>query len=133
MKLKILHCVEFYHPTPGGAQAVVMNVSRELVRPGHEVPVATTPLHHRRETELDGARIQEFDVSGNAVRGLRGEVERYRSFVAEGGFDVVMTYAAQQWTTDALLPALEDIRCRTVLAPCGFSGLGDPAYRAYFD
>jgi glycosyltransferase involved in cell wall biosynthesis len=133
MPLKILHCVEFYHPSPGGAQAVVRQVSRELVRRGHEVTVATTRLPHRDETELDGARIEEFEVSGNAVHGITGEVERYRSFVAEGGFDVVMTYAAQQWTTDALLPVLEEIRSGTVLAPCGFSGLEDPAYAAYFD
>jgi L-malate glycosyltransferase len=133
MPLKILHCVEFYHPIPGGAQAVVRQVSRELVRRGHEVTVATTRLSHRAETELDGARIEEFEISGNAIRGLEGEVERYRSFVADGGFDVVMTYAAQQWTTDALLGALEEIPSGTVLAPCGFSGLEDPAYAAYFD
>jgi glycosyltransferase involved in cell wall biosynthesis len=133
MPLKILHCVEFYHPSPGGAQAVVRHASRELVRRGHEVTVATMRLPHRDETELDGARIEEFDVSGNAVHGITGEVERYRSFVAGGGFDVVMTYAAQQWTTDALLPVLEEISCGTVLAPCGFSGLEDPAYATYFD
>jgi glycosyltransferase involved in cell wall biosynthesis len=132
MALRILHCVEFYHPSPGGAQAVVRQVSRELVRRGHEVTIATTRLPHRKETELDGARIEEFEVSGNAVRGMSGEVERYRSFVAEGGFDVVMTYAAQQWTTDALLPVLGRIEGRKVLAPCGFSGLEDPAYAAYY-
>jgi glycosyltransferase involved in cell wall biosynthesis len=132
MALRILHCVEFYHPSPGGAQAVVRQVSRELVRRGHEVTVATTPLSQRRETELEGTRIEEFDVSGNAVQGLTGEVERYRTFVAEGGFDVVMTYAAQQWTTDALLPVLDRIQCGKVLAPCGFSGLNDPAYDDYF-
>ena len=89
---------------------MVRHVSRELVRRGHEVTVATTRLPHREETELDGVRIEEFEVSGNAVQGLDGEVERYRSFVSDGGFDVVMTYAAQQWTTDALLPVLDRIR-----------------------
>lgn len=133
MALRILHCVELYHPSPGGAQAVVRHVSRELVRRGHEVTVATTRLGHRQETELDGARIEEFEISGNAVHGISGEVERYRSFVSGGGFDVVMTYAAQQWTTDALLPVLEEIPAGTVLAPCGFSGLEDPAYSGYFD
>jgi L-malate glycosyltransferase len=133
LPLKILHCVEFYDPSPGGAQAVVRHVSRELVRRGHEVTVATTRLAHRTEKELDGARIEEFEVSGNAVRGLSGEIERYRSFAAEGGFDVLMTYAAQQWTTDGLLPVLERLDCGTVLAPCGFSGLEDPAYAGYFD
>jgi L-malate glycosyltransferase len=133
MPLRILHCVEFYHPSPGGAQAVVRQVSEELARRGNEVTVATTRLPERRETELGGVRIEEFEVAGNAVRGMTGEVERYRSFAIDGGFDVVMSYAAQQWTTDALLPVLDRIPSAKVLAPCGFSGLGDPAYRAYFD
>lgn len=130
--LKILHCVEFYFPSPGGAQAVVCQISEEMVRRGHEVTVATTRLPQRDAVELDGARIEEFEVSGNAVRGLSGEVERYRRFAVEGGFDVLMTYAAQQWTTDALLPVLDRIPYGRVLAPCGFSGLNDPAYRDYF-
>ena len=132
MALRILHCVEFYHPSPGGAQAVVRNVSRELVRRGHEVTVATTRLPHRQEAELDGARIEQFEISGNAVRGMSGEVDRYRTFVMDGGFDVVMTYAAQQWTTDALIDVLDRIPAGTVLAPCGFSGLTDRAYEDYF-
>jgi glycosyltransferase involved in cell wall biosynthesis len=132
MALRILHCVEFYHPSPGGAQAVVREVSEQLVRRGHSVTVATTRLPDRRERELDGVRIEEFDVSGNAVHRLTGEVERYRRFVLEGGFDVLMTYAAQQWTTDALLPVLGRIPYRKVLAPCGFSGLNDPTYAQYF-
>ncbi len=111
---------------------MVRHVSRELVRRGHEVTVATTRLPHREETELDGARIEEFEISGNAVSGMKGEVDRYRSFIADGAFDVVMTYAAQQWTTDALLDVLDRIPAGTVLAPCGFSGLADPAYRDYF-
>jgi len=37
-----------------------------------EVSVATTRLPHRNETEIDGARIEEFDVSGNAHPGLDG-------------------------------------------------------------
>jgi glycosyltransferase involved in cell wall biosynthesis len=133
MALRILHCVEFYHPSPGGAQAVVRQVSEELVRRGHEVTVATTRLPDREERELNGVRIEEFEVSGNAVNGISGEAERYRAFVAESDFDVLMTYAAQQWTTDALLPVLDEIPYRKVLAPCGFSGLGDPAYRRYFE
>jgi glycosyltransferase involved in cell wall biosynthesis len=132
MPLRILHCVEFYHPSPGGAQAVVRQVSEELVRRGHSVTVATTRLPERRTGELNGVRIEEFDVAGNTVRGLTGEVDRYRRFVLEGDFDVLMAYAAQQWTTDALLPVLDQIPYRKLLAPCGFAGLADPAFGEYF-
>jgi len=132
MALRILHCVEFYHPSPGGAQAVVRQVSAELVRRGHSVTVATTRLPERRTDELDGVRIEEFEVAGNTARGLTGEVDRYKRFVIDGDFDVLMTYAAQQWTTDALLPVLDQIPYRKLLAPCGFAGLADPAVGEYF-
>lgn len=94
--------------------------------------MATTKLSGRHELELNGVRILEFDASGNAARGLTGEIDHYRQFVVEGNFDVLMTYAAQQWTTDALLPVLDRIPYRKLLAPCGFSGLKDPAYHNYF-
>ena len=133
MALRILHAVEFYPPSVGGAQEVVRQVSRRLAERGHDVTVATTALAERRSDEIDGVKVAEFAVRGNAVRGLEGDVGAYRRFVRDGGFDVVMTYAAQQWTTDALLDVLDDIPARTVLAPCGFSGLRQRAYAGYFD
>jgi glycosyltransferase involved in cell wall biosynthesis len=132
VSLRILHAVEFYAPSVGGAQEVVRQVSRRLATRGHEVTVATSRMPERGEAVIDGVRIKEFDVRGNEVRGIEGDVEGYRRFVAGGEFDVVLTYAAQQWTTDALLPVLDSIRSPTVLAPCGFSGLRDPAYAPYF-
>ncbi len=132
MGLKILHGVELYAPSVGGAQEVVRQVSERLVARGHEVTVATA-ASHGRASSIAGVGIVEFDVRGNTVRGIEGDVGAYRRFVTEGDFDVVMTYAAQQWTTDALLDVLADIPAPTVLAPCGFSGLGAPAYATYFD
>jgi glycosyltransferase involved in cell wall biosynthesis len=130
--LRILHCVEFYAPSVGGAQEVVRQLSERLAAAGHDVTVATTRLPQRTTHELNGVKIVEFDVSGNAVRGMSGDVEGYRRFVTEGGFDVVMAYATQQWATDALLPIAGQIGAATVLAPCGFSALHDPAYDAFF-
>lgn len=133
MPLKILHAVEFYAPSVGGAQEVVRQVSERLAARGHDVTVATSAMPARSFTELNGVAIAEFDVRGNAVRGMQGDVDGYRRFVAAGNFDVVMLYAAQEWAVDALLPILGEIRARTILAPCGFSGLHDPAYAGYFD
>ena len=131
--MRILHAVELYRPSTGGAQEVVRQISERLAAAGHDVTVATSKLPGCGSEVLDGVTVERFDVAGNEVRGITGEVERYRRFVIDGGFDVVMTYAAQQWTTDALLPVLEEIEAPTVLAPCGFSGLRDPAYAAYFE
>jgi glycosyltransferase involved in cell wall biosynthesis len=130
--VRILHAVEFYAPSVGGAQEVVKQVSERLAARGHEVTVATTRLPERDFDALNGVHIEPFAVSGNAVRGMTGEVERYRDYVRGGGFDVVMSYATQQWATDALLPIAGEFDAATVLAPCGFSALHDPAYAGFF-
>jgi glycosyltransferase involved in cell wall biosynthesis len=131
--MRILHAVELYEPSVGGAQEVVRQISTRLAERGHEVTVATTRLGGRHSDVIDGVTIREFAVSGNAAKGMRGELDAYRDFVLGGGFDVVMAYAAQQWTVDALLPVLDRLPFPSVIAPCGFSALHDPAYAAYFD
>jgi glycosyltransferase involved in cell wall biosynthesis len=130
--LRILHASQFYPPSVGGVQEVVRQISEGLAACGHDVTVATSHLPERKRSTLNGVYIQEFDVKGNAARGLRGEVARYRRFVADEAFDVVMSYAAQQWTTDALLDVVNDVPAARVLAPCGFSGLYQRRYRHYF-
>ena len=130
--MRIVHTVEFYHPRTGGSQEVVRQLSELMVQHGHEVTVATTACSDRPQKLINGVRIAEFDCQGNAVRGMTGEIQKYQDFIAGGSFDVVMSYAAQQWATDALFPILDQIPYRKVISPCGFSGLYDPAYKQYF-
>jgi glycosyltransferase involved in cell wall biosynthesis len=130
--MKILNTVEFYHPSKGGAQEVVRQLSERLVKLGHEVVVATTKLPERKENISNGVVIKSFDISGNDVRGYRGDIGAYREFLVNSDFDILMNYAAQQWATDLCLPLLDRIRAKKVFVPCGFSGLFDPAYEAYF-
>jgi len=131
--MRILHAVEFYHPSTGGAQEVVRRVSEALVARGHDVTVATTRLPDRRDPVIRGVRIEGFGVSGSTARGISGEAERYRRFLLDGPFDVVMCYAAQQWATDLALPLLGQLTTATVVATCGFSGLFWPEFREYFE
>lgn len=131
--LRILHAVEFYAPSCGGAQEVVRRLSEEMVAHGHEVTVATTRLPGRHASTMNGVRLVEFDVSGNAVYGIRGDVGAYVRFLLESRFDVVMTYASQQWTTDAFLDVADAVSGVKICAPCGYSGLGHPDYREYFE
>lgn len=107
-------------------------VAERLVSRGHDVTVATSHLSTRTFTELNGVRIVTFDVSGNFVKGLDGEVTQYQRFVSTGDFDVLLVNMAQQWTLDALIPILGEISCRKVLIPCGFSCFYEPSYAAYF-
>jgi L-malate glycosyltransferase len=130
--MKILHTVEFYYPSVGGAQEVVRQLSEHMVRMGHDVTVATAELPTRKSLTHNGVKIVEFEVSGNRVRGIEGHADEYHRFLTGGGFDVVMTYAAQQWATDLFFDVIDEIDARKVLVPCGYSALYDPAYERYF-
>jgi len=130
--MRLLFCCEFYFPSVGGVQEVMRQIAERMVRRGHDVTVATTRLANRNFYEHNGVKIVEFDVSGNLVRGMEGEVESYRKFVRTFDCDAILIKAAQQWTFDALWPDLDHIDARKVLIPCGFSGLFEPNYVSYF-
>lgn len=131
--MKILHTVEWYYPSLGGAQEVVRQLSERLVKRGHEVTVATSKMAERTSCTINGVHIEEFDIAGNAVRGISGEVERYEKFLVESDYDIILTYAAQQWTADLFFPLISEIRGKKVFVPCGFSGLFMPEYTPYFE
>ena len=131
--MRILHTVEFYEPRKGGAELVVKELSERLAKAGHEVTVATS-FDKRRGGILNGVKIEQFAISGNSATGIVGdpaEVRRYQELLG-AGFDVVMSYAAQSWTTDLALDAAYRITGKKVLVPCGYSGLNNPAYADYF-
>jgi len=131
--MKVLHTAEFYSPSVGGSQEVVKQLSEHLVALGHDVTVATTKLPNRKTKIINGVKIVEFDITGNAVVGYQGkDVKKYQRFLTNGKFDVMMNYAAQQWATDLAFEIIEHIQARKIFVPCGFSGLYDLAYSNYF-
>lgn len=130
--MKILHTVQNYWPSIGGMQEVVRQLSERMVQAGHDITVATSRHPLRNCSEWHGVNIVDFNISGNSVIGMTGEIERYRDFVLKGEFDVIANFAAQQWATDALLPVLDRIRTGKVFIPTGFSYLHDERYRNYY-
>src|SRR6185369_9443600 len=131
--MKILHTVESYNPAVSGMQEVVNQISERLVAMGHEVTVATKRVAERTYDELNGVKIIEFDVDGNFVRGLKGEVTNYEQFLLDSKFDVVTNFAAQQWATDIALPILDLVHGVKVFVPTGFSALYQSDYSSYFN
>lgn len=131
--MRILFCCQFYSPSIGGVQEVIRQLAERLVKRGHELTVATTKLPLRDFTSLNGVAIKEFNVTGNWVSGMTGDVEAYQNYVCNENFDVLMIYAAQQWTFDALWPVLDKCVSAKVFVPCGFSGLYEPGYAKYFE
>lgn len=130
--MKILHTVEFYSPSVGGSQEVIRQISEHLVYLGHEVTVATSSHPDRSTNMINGVKVAEFDISGNAVLGFRGDVEHYQRFLLENEFDIMLNYGAQEWAMDLVFPVLDRIPYRKVMIPCGFSRLYDPLFREYF-
>ena len=136
--MKILHVVESYYPSISGAPEVVRHLSERMVKAGHEVTVATRKSPERKSLNHNGVKIVEFNIRPTSnegmstVTGLAGNIKKYQNFLLNEKFDVIMTYAAQQWTTDLMLPILDDIKAKKVMVPCGYSGLYDPMYKQYF-
>lgn len=130
--MKILHCVENYFPAKGGMQEVVRQLSERMAARGHDVTVATRNHPARNFTELNGVKVMSFTVDGNYASGMTGEVEKYQRFLLEGNFDVITFFAAQQFTTDAALEILPQIKAAKVSVPTGYSNLYNPAFKEYF-
>ncbi len=131
--MRILHTVESYTPTVSGMQEVVKQISERLVSKGHEVVVATKKVPSRGAKNINGVQVIDFDISGNFVRGLTGEVEEYKQFLLNNKFDVITNFAAQQWATDIALPILDSLDAVKVFVPTGFSGFYDKTYGTYFE
>ncbi len=130
--MKILHTVEFYYPSIGGAQELVRHLSERMVKMGHDVTVATTLLPNRTSFEHNGVKIVGFEIAGNVVNGIKGDKRAYQEFLRKEKFDVIMNFAAQQWTADLFFEVMDDIKAKKVFVPCGYSALYDPNYDDYF-
>ena len=131
--MKILHTVQFYDPSTGGMQEVVKQISERLVKMGHSVTVATSTNNTRTEDIINGVKIKEFDISGNFVTGLKGDIESYQNFLLNSDFNIITNFAAQQWATDLMLDLLKDIKAKKVFVPTGFSALHFSEYSEYFE
>lgn len=114
-------------------QEVVKQLSERLVRLGHDVTVATGTHPLRRETMINGVQVKPFDITGNSVRGMKGQMEEYKNYLLHSSFDVITNFAAQQWATDIALPVLHEIKAKKVFVPTGFSGFYLLEYKEYFE
>lgn len=130
--MKILHTVEYYSPSVGGAQEVVRQLSERMAAIGHDVTVVTSKLPERKRCVINGVKIQEFGITGNTVKGYRGDIGSYKRFLLENKFDVVMNYAAQQWTSDLFFTVMDRVTAKKVFVPCGFSCLFNIRYGDYY-
>jgi len=131
--LKILHTCYTYAPWTDGVAEIVRRLSEELAKRGHDVHVATGCVPGRpKQAVLNGVEIHRFDISGNLITGLKGEVQKYRNLVSTGNWDVVVNHCLQTWHTDAIVDDLTKYKWPTILVTQGLN-LKAPRFRKYYE
>lgn len=113
-------------------QEVVTQLSEKLVLMGHDVTVATSFDFNRKVSLLNGVKIVDFNIEGNFVIGIKGEIDKYQDFLKSEDFDIITNFAAQQWATDLMLPLLSELRAKKIFVPTGFSGFYLPKFSDYY-
>jgi glycosyltransferase involved in cell wall biosynthesis len=109
-----------------------------MVKMGHDVTVAARKMPERKKLTHNGVKIVQFDIKSgsgfgmSSIHGLKGDTKKYQDFLRKGDFDVVMTYAAQQWTTDLMFDVLDEIKAKKVIVPCGYSALNAEEFNQYY-
>lgn len=131
-KKKILICTEFFNPDIGGAQEISERIAL-INSEFHDVHILTS-FHADRKKLQKNYYIHDFKVSGNYVRGIKGEKKKVLSFLNKEFFDQIIFYAAQQWTFDLFLQNeyLFNKKVKYFFIPCGFSKLNFLTYHFYF-
>ncbi len=131
--MKILITVEFYYtPGGGGIDTQARQIAEHLVKLGHDVTVATSSQLDRPQN-INGVKVRGFSVTGNSVKGYRGETKRYLQFLRESNQDVMLNFAANIWTTDLAFEQAWQIRGKKVMSTPGLSKINDPIYKNYYE
>lgn len=121
---KILHVTSSYYPNQDGVSKVVQIYSSFFACKGIESWVLTTGTTGNLQ-EINGVRVGNVNISGNDVKGIRGDIQEFHNFLLENNFDIIITYAAQTWHFDLLSRLPSEVRKKTKLVcfTVGFSGL----------
>jgi glycosyltransferase involved in cell wall biosynthesis len=134
-KLAILQIAHSYAPEVNGVSEVVRRISEGLVRRGHRVHVATGHCRERKADVINGVSVSSFHISGNWLRGYvasPGEIERFRTFVFRGNWDVQANHLGQVWCTDLLFDLLPQLNRVKVYTPHGMPSKAVPEWAPYY-
>jgi glycosyltransferase involved in cell wall biosynthesis len=133
--MKILQLAHSYLPERTGISEVARCLSEGLVARGHEVHVATSHVSQRSASTINGVHVWPFRIAGNWLQGYAAsseEISRFRSFVAEGSWDVQANHCGQVWTTDLLLDLLPTLPWVKVYTPHGLPAENVPEWEPYY-
>lgn len=123
--MRILVASFTFHPHKDGiAEASTVLASAFLAR-GWKVDVATEPSNPPRSSlDWNGAAIHQFSVTGSTYfrDPFRGDLQKYRDFLARGRWDVII-FQGYFWPLYLALDLLDDLPSKKILVSHGTSAL----------
>ncbi len=108
-------------------------LAESLVERGCSVTVATQFSPNRKSNKWKGIEIEQFKITGNAVTGVRGQIDSYQHFIHNNHFDIQHHHGCQIWGFDLLTDWFAARTRPVVVTPHGFSALNNPAWQSYFE
>lgn len=116
--MRFLFTVASYYPTVGGVQKVTQNIAEELVRQGHEVTVLISCNNKERERldNFNGVSLKYYNLYTEKDK-IIGNKDVYVKKLKElcKGIDVLVNVSVHSALTDAVLPYIQEMKCKTVL------------------
>jgi glycosyltransferase involved in cell wall biosynthesis len=123
--MKILIASFTFPPNKDGVSEAASVMAAGFLAQGWEVEVATSPTDPARNgADWSGAKVHEFAIQGdsNPKRSYSRDIGRYRTFLEEGDWDVVI-FHAYLWSLYASLDILDRIPAKKILVSHGFAAL----------
>jgi glycosyltransferase involved in cell wall biosynthesis len=112
-----------FPPEPNGVAHAAKVYADALVAMGFRVFVATNgrAASHPQDRLNGKLSVLGFSVSGNGrlESPYRGDVNKYRDYVLRGHFDIAVFHAWHCWSTDIILPYLDDLAGKKILVSHG--------------
>ena len=127
---KIAMIVENYYPSMSGVPVVMQYLSEGLVQNGYQVDVLTCGYHQGeklKKVELhNGVSIYRYYIRQSPQYQVIGEQSEIQAFINKVRFEqyeCAIITCAQCWTTNILLPFLDQIKAKKIFYTHGYSGL----------
>lgn len=126
--MRVLFTSFAYYPETSGVPIVVQNLAESMVKRGHKVGVVTCMNGKdllARES-INGVDVIRFNFGIDIFKRPKGDFLSYIEFVKAYPKDILVLECVQCFTTDILLPHLQNMDCKTILHSHGGPGISMP-------
>lgn len=132
--MRILITAHTFYPESNGVARVAHYMAQSLKNGHNEVHVATSAISGAPVVEQmpNGVHVHRFKVRGSSLAGIKGEPERYVSFIKSRSWDVVILNCAQTWSSDLVTGLDFPNPCLKIFFSHGMSAYRNAPDHPYF-